>query len=75
MFARALARRTFATKPSTDLIAKPLTERLSEQNAAFWKPKSSDPVEGLGLVGLLGGTMVVCFIPAIWTALTPASDH
>lgn len=76
VLSRHVLRRTLATTPSTEVLAKPLTARLQEQNAKFWMPKKSDPVEGFGLAGLLAGTMFVCIIPGLWAAMTPkAGDH
>ena len=77
--ANAIARsgaRYFAAPPPT-AVATPITERLAATKAAMWTPKKSDPVEGLGLIGILSGTMFVCVIPGLWAALTPSAggDH
>ena len=54
-----------------------LPQRLASQKAAFWKPKPSDPVAGLGMVGILGGTIFVCMLPAVAAIFAPAAhdDH
>ena len=70
LFARTMlsTRRALSTK---SLVTKPITQRMQEQTAQFWKPKESDPIEGFGLIGLLAGTMVICVLPGILAALEP----
>jgi len=74
-FARTMlsARRSLSTK--SELLAKPITQRVQEQTAQFWTPKKSDPIEGFGLVAILSGTMFICVLPGIMAALEPKAEH
>ena len=65
----------FLSKPAAD-IAVSLPNRLATQRATMWAPQKSDPVVGLGLAGILAGTIGLCFLPAIGAMLAPpADDH
>ena len=56
--------RGFASKPPAPVVGK----------ANLSAPQKSSPMEGLYNGGVLVGTMVVCLIPGIWAAITPAPD-
>ena len=71
-----VALRGYATPSPSSLVSVPVNQQLATQKAKFWEPKKSNFVEGFSLMGILGGTMLLCVVPGILAALEPPkSDH